>query len=98
MASSGVNVLRWSALGLGVIYGVYHQASISSRDRMASAKAEYEHKARLISEAKAEYNKKNNPQTSSSASQPESKGFDFTSNTSGADFDLESLLHLKDGQ
>ncbi|KAF2436578.1 hypothetical protein EJ08DRAFT_644910 [Tothia fuscella] len=99
MASSGVNVLRWSALGLGVFYGVYHQASISARDRMASAKAEYDTKAKLIAEAKAEYNRKNNPQAAKAAdSKSAGKGFDMMANTSGPDFDLESFLHLKDGQ
>ncbi|KAF2200156.1 ATP synthase subunit E [Delitschia confertaspora ATCC 74209] len=55
--SVGVNVLRWSALGLGVFYGIYHQASISARDRMESAKAEYKHKEDLISQARAEWAK-----------------------------------------
>jgi F-type H+-transporting ATP synthase subunit e len=72
-----LQVLRWSALGFGVFYGVYHQASISARDRMAAAKADYDHKAKLISEAKAEYNKKTNPESAKAAeSKPAGKGFD----------------------
>ncbi|PSN63004.1 hypothetical protein BS50DRAFT_637559 [Corynespora cassiicola Philippines] len=56
-ASSGVNVLRWSALGLGLFYGVYHQASISNREKLAQAEHEYKHKESLIQQAKAEWAK-----------------------------------------
>ena len=48
-------VLRWSALGLGLFYGIYHQASISAKDRFENAKREYKHKEDLISQAKAEW-------------------------------------------
>ncbi|OCK80986.1 hypothetical protein K432DRAFT_381744 [Lepidopterella palustris CBS 459.81] len=59
--SVGVNVLRWSALGLGVFYGLYHQASISSREKLEKTNREYKHKADLISQAKAEWAKKTAP-------------------------------------
>ncbi|PNS15883.1 hypothetical protein CAC42_7989 [Sphaceloma murrayae] len=58
MASTGVNVLRWSALGLGVLYGAYHQSSIRSADRIAAAKQDYERKEKLIQQAKAEFARK----------------------------------------
>jgi len=54
-------VLRWSALGLGVFYGIYHQASISARDRLENAKREYKHKEDLISQAKAEWQRRHSP-------------------------------------
>lgn len=92
---SGVNVLRFSALGLGVLYGFNHQRAISASDRQHAAQKEYENKAKLISDAKAEYQRKNNPET---LPKGKGKGFDFTSASSGADFDLEAFLHLKDGQ
>jgi len=50
-----VQVLRWSALGFGVVYGIYHQATISASDRMHAAKESYDQKQSLISQAKAEY-------------------------------------------
>ncbi|KAF2733248.1 hypothetical protein EJ04DRAFT_439458, partial [Polyplosphaeria fusca] len=61
-------VLRWSSLGLGIFYGIYHQASISSRDRIAKEKADYQHKESLISQAKSEWAKQNAPAQSTPSS------------------------------
>jgi F-type H+-transporting ATP synthase subunit e len=71
-----LQVLRWSALGLGVVYGAYHQMSLSAKDRAAHAQKEYDAKAKLISEAKAEFTRKNKPQSVTSAVKSEGKGFD----------------------
>ncbi|EMR65870.1 hypothetical protein MGN70_002936 [Eutypa lata] len=60
-ATSGVNVLRYSALAFGVFYGFTHQRSISATQRAAAAQKEYEHKQHLIEQARAEYNKSKNP-------------------------------------
>jgi hypothetical protein len=44
---------------------------------MAAAKAEWDHTASLISEAKAEFNKKNNPEAAKAAEKKsEGTGFD----------------------
>lgn len=56
-----LQVLRWSALGLGVFYGIYHQASISSREKLNKINREYKHKEELINKAKAEWAKKTMP-------------------------------------
>ncbi|KAF4983483.1 hypothetical protein FZEAL_1106 [Fusarium zealandicum] len=61
MASTGVNVLRWSALGVGIFYGFTHQRAITSAQKAEHATHEYEKKEKLISQAKAEFAKKNNP-------------------------------------
>ncbi|KAH8820378.1 putative ATP synthase subunit E, mitochondrial [Xylogone sp. PMI_703] len=87
MASTGVNVLRWSALGAGVIYGIYHQASISSAARAAAAQREYEHKQHLIEKAKAEYSKKTKPLAFNS----ETGG--VISDPNDSRFDLEAYLN-----
>lgn len=76
--TSDLQVLRWSALGLGVIYGAYHQMSLSAKDKAVHAQKEYDAKAKLISEAKAEFNRKNKPQSVTSAVKSEGKGFDCT--------------------
>lgn len=76
--TSYLQVLRWSALGLGVVYGAYHQMSLTAKDKAAHAKKEYDAKAKLISEAKAEFNRKNKPQSVTSAVKSEGKGFDCT--------------------
>ena len=65
-------MLRWSALGLGVFYGIYHQSTIRARDRQHSkheaTKAEYREREQLISQAKAEYARNNNSGAPSSSS------------------------------
>ncbi|KAF2836414.1 hypothetical protein M501DRAFT_996585 [Patellaria atrata CBS 101060] len=90
MASTGVNVLRWSALGLGVFYGIYHQSSIYTKDRVAKSKAEYNHKMELIEKAKAEFTKKNNPSSV--------KGGDIITDPEDPNFNLETFLQVKAGE
>ncbi|KAF2009871.1 hypothetical protein BU24DRAFT_496704 [Aaosphaeria arxii CBS 175.79] len=88
--SVGVNVLRWSALGLGVFYGIYHQTSISARDRASKAEAEWKHKESLISQAKAEFAKSQNAGAASSSSD---KSADPTKDPNA---DLNTLLGITD--
>lgn len=54
-------VLRYTALGLGVLYGFSHQRKISATQKAETAKQEYEHKESLIQKAKAEYARLNRP-------------------------------------
>ncbi|XHG02723.1 hypothetical protein AWENTII_006064 [Aspergillus wentii] len=68
MASQGVNVLRYSALVTGLVYGVYHQSSLNSQTRRAETDREYARKERLIEQAKAEWKKKTSPQETKSQS------------------------------
>jgi F-type H+-transporting ATP synthase subunit e len=60
-----LQVARYSALGFGIIYGVYHQATLSSSAKLAATKREYEHKQKLIDQAKAAYTQKNAPPSKS---------------------------------
>ncbi|KAH8555173.1 ATP synthase E chain-domain-containing protein [Umbelopsis sp. PMI_123] len=55
--ASFVNVGRWSALGLGVLYGVVHNRSLHKLEAENKVKHEYERKERLIEQARAEYAK-----------------------------------------
>lgn len=52
--------------------------SLTAKDKAAHAQKEYDAKAKLISEAKAEFNRKNKPQSVTSAVKSEGKGFDCT--------------------
>ena len=54
-------VLRWGALAFGVFYGFSHQAAITTKDKIAASKHEYERKEKLINEAKAAWAQKNAP-------------------------------------
>ncbi|KAK3942149.1 ATP synthase E chain-domain-containing protein [Diplogelasinospora grovesii] len=67
-SASGVNVLRYSALGLGIFYGFYHQRKINSSQKALAEKREYEHKQELIQKAKEAYAKSKQPGAASSTS------------------------------
>lgn len=59
-------VLRWSALGLGIFYGVYHQRTINSSDKAAVEHNDWTRKEKLIAEAKAQYAKLTAPRNAGS--------------------------------
>ncbi|PKS10606.1 hypothetical protein jhhlp_002360 [Lomentospora prolificans] len=63
--SAAVNVLRYSALGLGVFYGFTHQRKITATQKAEADKREYQRKEALINQAKSEYAKSKNPAVSS---------------------------------
>ena len=58
-------MLRWGAMVTGVFYGFSHQTAITSRDKAAHAQHEWDSKAKLIDQAKAEYQRKTQPQSKS---------------------------------
>ncbi|KAL4944343.1 hypothetical protein BDV06DRAFT_220393 [Aspergillus oleicola] len=89
-ASQGVNVLRYSALVAGLVYGFYHQSSISSTARRAEADREYARQERLIEQAKAEWKKKTQPQ--------DTKTSGVITDPEDPKFDLEAFLKLKAGE
>ncbi|KAJ6446104.1 beta-lactamase superfamily domain-containing protein [Purpureocillium lavendulum] len=60
-----MDVLRWSALAVGVFYGFSHQRTITATQRAAHEQHEYEQKQKLIDQAKAEFAKQKNPQPAS---------------------------------
>ncbi|KAK1240790.1 hypothetical protein MKX07_006223 [Trichoderma sp. CBMAI-0711] len=84
MSSTGVNVLRWSALAFGVFYGFSHQRTITATQRAQHAQHEYEQKQKLIEQAKAEYAKKKAPAAAS--------GNDAATDVNSPEFDLEKYL------
>lgn len=88
-SSSAVNVLRWSALGFGVLYGIMHQSTIKTADRASAAKHDYERKEKLINEAKAAYIKRTMPQDKLTA------GGDLITDPEDPKFDLEAFLQSK---
>ncbi|KAM4055070.1 ATP synthase E chain domain-containing protein [Hirsutella rhossiliensis] len=84
MSSTGVNVLRWSALGVGIFYGFSHQRTIRATQRAEHDKHEYQHKQKLIEQAKSEFAKKTNPKPAS--------GDDVVTDAQDPRFDLEKYL------
>jgi len=63
-----LQVLRYSALIVGVFYGFSHQRSITANNAAAHAQAEYQHKVDLIHKAKLEWAKKTLPPQAKTAS------------------------------
>ncbi|PLB44742.1 hypothetical protein P170DRAFT_415445 [Aspergillus steynii IBT 23096] len=93
MASTqGVNVLRYSALVAGLVYGFYHQSSITSSAKRADADREYARQERLIEQAKAEWKKKTAPQES------KAQNGGVITDPEDSRFDLEAYLKLKAGE
>ncbi|MCJ1351591.1 MAG: hypothetical protein MMC33_001575 [Icmadophila ericetorum] len=89
MAASGVNVLRYSALGAGIFYGVYHQSALSSQAKIHETNREYAAKQNLIAKAKAEWTKKNLP------ADKKTSGGGVITDPMDPKFDLEAYLNLK---
>lgn len=56
-----LQVLRYSALVLGIFYGFTHQRTLNTNAKAAQAEHEYKHKESLIQKAKREYAKKHLP-------------------------------------
>ncbi|KAL4883660.1 ATP synthase E chain-domain-containing protein [Aspergillus karnatakaensis] len=89
-AAQGVNVLRYSALVAGLVYGFYHQSSITATTRRAEADREYARQERLIEQAKAEWKKKTQPQ--------DAKSSGVITDPENPNFDLEKFLKLQAGE
>ncbi|KAL1975253.1 hypothetical protein VTN31DRAFT_3645 [Thermomyces dupontii] len=88
MASQGVNVLRYSALAAGVVYGFWHQATLDARAKKAEAEREYRRKEKLIEQAKAEYRKRHAPAESKTTG-------GVITDPEDSRFDLEAFLQAK---
>ena len=61
-------VFRWSALGVGAVYGIVHRSTLSKQAERKRLQAEYAHKEELIKEARAEYQRRKHPNTAPSLS------------------------------
>ncbi|KAF3928066.1 hypothetical protein AA313_de0202483 [Arthrobotrys entomopaga] len=57
MATPAGNILRWSFLGFGVLYGFQHQRTLYKQEKEHHDKQDFERKEKLIELAKAEYQK-----------------------------------------
>jgi len=84
MATPTVNILRWSFLTLGILYGFSHQRTLYKQQATHEAKQKYEKKEALITLAKAEYQKSLLP--------PDQRGDNVISNPDDPKFDLEAFL------
>lgn len=68
ICSLSVQVLRYSALVAGLIYGLYHQSSLNTQAKHAEIDREYKRKESLIEQAKTEWKKKTMPPETKSGS------------------------------
>ncbi|KAJ8145636.1 hypothetical protein OY671_001291 [Metschnikowia pulcherrima] len=59
---STFNVIRYSLLGVGVVYGAVHRYNLESNHEQQQKLAQWKKEEKLIKQAKAEYGKLNPPQ------------------------------------
>ncbi|KAA8896300.1 ATP synthase E chain-domain-containing protein [Sphaerosporella brunnea] len=90
LSQQTVNVLRYSALGAGVIYGLYRQRKLTSAAKAHEAQAAYHHKEELIKKAKAEWARLH--------PKPETKPGDVITDPNDSRFDLEKFLQYVAGE
>ncbi|KAF8455676.1 ATP synthase E chain-domain-containing protein [Terfezia claveryi] len=76
MVSPAVNVLRYTALAAGILYGIQHQRTLYKKQQQHKDSEEYAHKEALIRKAKEEYKKKTSP-PSGVITDPEDSRFDL---------------------
>lgn len=57
------NVLRYSFLGAGIVYGAVHRYNLESSETEKQALAQWKKEEKLIKQAKAEFNKANASKT-----------------------------------
>ncbi|MCJ1286450.1 hypothetical protein MMC26_005795 [Xylographa opegraphella] len=88
MAASGANVLRYTALGSGVFYGLFHQRTLNAHAEQQELQRKYQAEESLIAKAKAEYAKKTTPQ------ERKTTGGGVTSDPDDPKFDLEAYLTM----
>ncbi|CAI4216788.1 unnamed protein product [Parascedosporium putredinis] len=86
-SSAAVNVLRYSALGLGLFYGFTHQRKITSTQKAEADQREYQRKEALINKAKAEYARSKSPISATTAG-----GDPATRDPNSPKFDLEAAI------
>ncbi|KAL1919090.1 uncharacterized protein VTP21DRAFT_2471 [Calcarisporiella thermophila] len=81
MVSPLVNVARWSALGLGIVYGAYHRSSLTRAEERHRIEREWQHKQELIEKGRAEYARRKAEEAGRAAggiiTNPEDPGFDL---------------------
>ncbi|PWW79247.1 hypothetical protein C7212DRAFT_304135 [Tuber magnatum] len=80
------NVIRYSALGLGIFYGFTYQNKLSAQAKIRKAENEYHRKEKLIMQAKAEWAKKHLPAGGATASDG------LITDPNDSRFDLEAYL------
>ncbi|KAF8807898.1 hypothetical protein BYT27DRAFT_7189988 [Phlegmacium glaucopus] len=86
MVSSTVNVVRYTALFAGVVYGWYHRRSLQTTHDEHKLRDATHHRERLIAEAKESWKRK----------QDSAKGAALVTDPDDPRFDLEKLvMHLE---
>ncbi|KAI9855092.1 MAG: hypothetical protein M1824_006300 [Vezdaea acicularis] len=84
-----LQVLRWGALAVGVLYGFSHQLTLSASAKSAQIDRDYAHKQSLIQQAKAEWTKKTMP------AEKKTEGGGIITDPNDSRFDLEAYLNMK---
>ncbi|KAJ1302442.1 hypothetical protein OPQ81_002760 [Rhizoctonia solani] len=77
MASPTVNVVRYTALGAGIFYGIFHRRTLQTRLDNERAHEEEARHERLVKQAKEAWRRKNDTSLSSLITDPDDPRFDI---------------------
>ncbi|KAF9486379.1 hypothetical protein BDN70DRAFT_869892 [Pholiota conissans] len=77
MVSSTVNVLRYTALFSGVVYGWYHRRSLQAEHDQHKLQDAAHHREHLIAEAKEAWKRKQESGSDSVVTDPDDSRFDL---------------------
>ncbi|KAF5384890.1 hypothetical protein D9615_001101 [Tricholomella constricta] len=77
MVSATVNVVRYTALFTGVVYGFYHRRTLQAQHDQLKVEHALHSRERLIAEAKEAWKRKNDAQNSNVITDPEDPRFDL---------------------
>ncbi|KAG9088365.1 hypothetical protein FRC06_002062 [Ceratobasidium sp. 370] len=76
MVSPTINVVRYTALASGIVYGIAHRRTLQTRlDNQRAHEEEIRHE-RLVSRAKEAWRNKNDPSFSNLVTDPDDPKFD----------------------
>ena len=77
MASPTVNVVRYTALGSGIIYGIWHRRTLQTRLNNERAHEEELRHQNLVQQAKEAWRRKNDSSLSNLITDPDDPKFDI---------------------
>ncbi|KDQ15644.1 hypothetical protein BOTBODRAFT_187098 [Botryobasidium botryosum FD-172 SS1] len=77
MVSPTINVVRYTALATGVLYGVAHRRTLQNRENAKREKHEIERKEKLLERAKDAWKAKNSPPAQDLITNPDDPKFDL---------------------
>ncbi|KAF8323803.1 hypothetical protein DL93DRAFT_2069821 [Clavulina sp. PMI_390] len=77
MVSPAVNVVRYTALASGILYGIVHRRTLTAQEHQKQEHASLHHKEQLLEQARKAWADKNSTSASTLITDPENPKFDL---------------------